>query len=93
MRQQSQHCPAWRPSWHSRQPDGTEAWSPAEALHGSGTWQSEAAEQINGTLTSTLVNLDGAVDLADEPVGGKETDGAGEDPESEDNDEGVPKVQ
>ena len=39
------------------------------------------------------VDLDGAVDPANEAVGGEETDGAGEYPEGEDDDESVTKVE
>ena len=62
-------------------------------LYGSDPTQSEAAEQMDRTLITALVDLDGTVDLADEPVGSKETYGAREDPEGEDDDEGVTKVQ
>lgn len=44
-------------------------------------------------MVEGLVNLDSTIDSADEPVGGEEADSAGQDPESEDNDEGVSKVQ
>ena len=52
----------------------------------------DPGKQIRDGL-SDLVDFDGAVNLADEPIASQEADGAGEEKNDDRHDEGVPKVE